>query len=357
MTERGRAVLGDNFARGLARERGDFAFQLAHAGFAGVFADELAQRGVGDFHVLPREAVFLDLARDEIALGDLQFFGLGVAGQFDDFQPVAQRGMNRLQPVGRGDEQHARQIERQIEVMVGERVVLRRIEHFQQRRRRVAAKIRADLVQFVEQNDRVAAFDAAQRLDDASGHRADVGAAVTANFRLVAHAAERDARELAAQRIGHAFAERGFADAGRADEAEDRAFDLLAAFDDGDEFEQPVLDLGEAEMLLVQNFFRRLQIQLVLGGFFPRQAQNPVEIIACDGVFGGGGRRLLQAFEFLLGGLARLVGHGRLLDFFAQRFDFAGAGSPSPSSRWMARICSRRKKSRCVLAMEEATSL
>ena len=158
-------LLGNDFARGLARERGDFAFELAHAGFAGVFADELAQRGVGKFHVALREAVFLELARDEIALGNLQFFRLGVAGQFDDFQPVAQRGMNRLEPVGRGDEQHARQIERQIEVMVGERVVLRRVEHFEQRRRRVAAKIRADLVQFVEQDDRVAAFDAAQAFE------------------------------------------------------------------------------------------------------------------------------------------------------------------------------------------------
>ena len=250
--------------------------------------------------------MLLDLARDEVALGDLQFFRFGVAGQFDDFQPVAQRGMDRLQPVRRGDEQHARQVERQIEVMVGERVVLRRVEHFEQRRRRVAAKIRAHLVQFVEQDHRVAAFDAAQGLDDAPGHRADVGAAVAANLRLVAHAAERDAGEFAAERVGHAFAEGGFADAGRADQAEDRALDLLAALDDGEEFEQPVLDLGEAEMLLVQDFFRRLQIQLVLGGFFPRQAQNPVEVIAGDAVFGGGGRRLLEAFQFLLGGLARL---------------------------------------------------
>ena len=48
------------------------------------------------------------------------------------------------------------------EIMVGERVVLRRVEHFEQRRRRIAAKIRADLVQFIEQDDRVAALDAAQ---------------------------------------------------------------------------------------------------------------------------------------------------------------------------------------------------
>ena len=138
-----------------------------------------------------------------------------------------------------------------------------------------------------------------KRLNDAAGHRADVSAAMAANLGFVPHAAERDAGEFAAQRVGHAFAEGGFADAGRADEAEDRAFDLFAALDDGDEFEQPVLDLCEAEMLLVQDFFRRLQVELVLGGFFPRQVENPVEIIAGDAVFGGGGRRLLEAFEFL----------------------------------------------------------
>ena len=86
------------------------------------------------------------------------------------------------------------------------------------------------------------------------------------------------------------------------------------------------LTFVQAEMLLVQNSLGGLQIQLVLGGFFPRQVQNPVEIIPPHGVFGGGGRRLLQAFEFLLGGFAGLVRHGRLLDFFAQQFDFAGAG-------------------------------
>ena len=66
--------------------------------------------------------------------------------------------MNRVQPVGRGDEQHARQIERQIEIMIGEGVVLRRVEHFQQRRGGIAAKIRADLVQFIQQNHRIAAL-------------------------------------------------------------------------------------------------------------------------------------------------------------------------------------------------------
>src|SRR5882672_6577067 len=115
--------------------------------------------------------------------------------------------------------------------MVGERVVLRGVEHFEQRCRRVAAKIRADLVEFIQKDYRVTAFDTAQRLDDPSRHRADVSAAMTANLRFVAHSAERDARKFSSERIGDTFAERGFADAGRANEEEDRAYDLVAAFE------------------------------------------------------------------------------------------------------------------------------
>ena len=58
-------------------------------------------------------------------------------------------------------------------------------------------------------------------------------------------------------------------------------------------FEQAILDFFQAKVLLVQNALRFLQINLVLGFLFPRQVQNPVEIIARDAVFGGGGRRLI----------------------------------------------------------------
>jgi hypothetical protein len=58
---------------------------------------------------------------------------------------------------------------------------------------------------------------------DAAGERADVGAAVAADLGLVAHAAEGDAHEGAARRVGDRLPERGLADAGRAREAQDGA--------------------------------------------------------------------------------------------------------------------------------------
>ena len=74
------------------------------------------------------------------------------------------------------------------------------IEHLEQRRGRVAAEVGAELVDLVEDEHRVARLGAAQALDDLAGQRADVGAAVAADLGFVAHAAERDADELAAER-------------------------------------------------------------------------------------------------------------------------------------------------------------
>ena len=96
--------------------------------------------------------------------------------------------------------QHAREIEGDLEVVIAEGVVLLGVEHLEQRRRRVAAEVGAELVDLVEQEDGIARARAPQALQDAARHRADVGAPVAADLGLVAHAAERRARELAAHR-------------------------------------------------------------------------------------------------------------------------------------------------------------
>ena len=104
-----------------------------------------------------------------------------------------------VEDVGGGDEQHLGQVERHVEVVVREGVVLLRVEHLEQRRGGVAAEVGAELVHLVEHEDRVLALGAAQALDDLARQRADVGAAVAADLGLVAHAAQADAVELAAQ--------------------------------------------------------------------------------------------------------------------------------------------------------------
>src|ERR1041384_2555247 len=115
-----------------------------------------------------------ELPREEIFGRDMDFLLLGVAGKRDDLHAVEQRGRDRLQQIRRRDEHYAREVEWDFEVMVGETVVLLRIQHLQQRGARIAPEIGADLVYLVEHEYRVVAFGPAQSLDDSARQRPDV---------------------------------------------------------------------------------------------------------------------------------------------------------------------------------------
>ena len=187
---RGLAVVRDDLARELAADRADLALEAADAGFLGVAPDHLVQAGVGELDRLALEPVLLDLLRDQELLGDLELLFLDVAGQLDDLHAVLERPRDRRERVRGGDEQDLRQVVLEVEVVVVEGLVLLGVEHFEQRRRRVAAEVGRHLVDLVEQEHRVARAGLLQALDDLAGQRADVGAPVAADLGLVAHAAQ-----------------------------------------------------------------------------------------------------------------------------------------------------------------------
>src|SRR5581483_9872546 len=128
---------------------------------------------------------------------------------------------------------------------------------------RIAAKIRADLVDFIQQDHWIVALGSAQRMKKTARQRADVRAAMPANLRFIAHATQRDTRKFTAQCLGHAFTQRSLAHARRADEAENGPLDLLLELDDRQKFQQTILYLLKTKMLLVQDVFRRGQVKLV----------------------------------------------------------------------------------------------
>ena len=138
------------------------------------------------------------------------------------------------------------------------------------------------LVDLVEQEDRVVDADLVDRLDDAAGQRADVSAPVAADLGLIAHPAERHAGKLAAHRPGDRARDRGLADAGRADQAEDRAPHLAGQLQDGKIFEDPLFDLFQAVMVFVQDLFDFGNIEFAFGLLFPGQLDQPVKISPDD---------------------------------------------------------------------------
>src|SRR6185295_16691535 len=115
---------------------------------------------------------------------------------------------------------------------------------------------------------------------DLARHRADVRAAVPADLRLVAHAAERHAHELAVGRLRDRLAERGLADAGRADEAQDRALQAVDALLDREVLDDAFLDLLEAVVVGVEDLDRVREILVDLALLAPGQPDERVDEVA-----------------------------------------------------------------------------
>jgi hypothetical protein len=67
------AFAADDTTRGFAGQGGDDPIELADAGFAGVILNDVFEGGVGDANQFGFEAVFIQLPRQEKALGDLKF--------------------------------------------------------------------------------------------------------------------------------------------------------------------------------------------------------------------------------------------------------------------------------------------
>ena len=209
--------------RRLPKQRAQLPLQLPDARFARVVGDDEAQHRVVHRHFVGPQAIPLDLPRPQMPAGNGHLLVSRVAVEPDHLHAVEQRRRNRIGDVRGRDEQHLREIELDVEIVIAERVVLRRVEHLEQRRRRIAAPVGADLVDLVEHDHRVHRAGVAQRAHQPSRQRADVGAAMAADFRFVAHAAERHADELPPGGSRNRLANRGLARSRRADQREDDA--------------------------------------------------------------------------------------------------------------------------------------
>ena len=146
--------------------------------------------------------------------------------------------------------------------MVTERVVLRRVEHFEQGGGRVAPVVRTDLVDLVEDDDRVHGPGLAQGTDQTARLGPDIGATVTPDLGLVTHPAERDADELAPECVGHRFPEGRLADARRPHQSQDGARTtavdgcepaLSLQFAHGQVLEDALLHIGQTVVVGLQN--------------------------------------------------------------------------------------------------------
>ena len=208
---------------------------------------------------------------------------------------VAKRRAYGLCVVGRSDEKDFRKVVLGIQIVVVERGVLLGVEHLQKGRCRISVVPLSDLVHLVEYDYRIGRAATLDCLYDTSGHGTDVGTPVSADFGFVVQAAQRDSSEFAFESRSHGFAERSLAHSRRAVETYYRRFQIAFELYDGEVFEDSLLYLVQPEVVLVELLPRTLQVQIVFGGFVPRQIQKQLQICHLHRVFG---HRRIQALHF-----------------------------------------------------------
>src|SRR5208282_3980509 len=288
-------AVSDHAAGHLAGDILNFAFQVAHAGFVGVVANHVQQAFIREGEILFGETGGLLGALDEKALGDLQLFLLGVAGETQDLHAIHEGLRNSVENIGGTHEHDLGEIVFDVQVVIREGVIDLGIEDFHEGSGRVAAEVRGHFVHFIEDEDGIDGASLLHHLDDLAGQGANVGAAMAANFGFIAHAAKGNADELAAGGVANGHGERGLAHTRRPDKAEDGALGILDELAHGEEFEDALLDLLEAVVLFIENFLGGLDVANFLGTLFPGHGEQPIDVIAADGGLRGHGGHELEA--------------------------------------------------------------
>ncbi len=303
--------------RDLPQQPPDGPLQVPYARLAGVLAGQLVQRLVRERDLAGLQSGPLQLARQQVVPGDDDLLVLGVAVQPDQLHAVEQRLRDGLQDVGGGQEDHVAQVQLDLQVVVPEGVVLGRVEDFEEGGGRVAPEVRADLVDLVEQDDRVHRTGLLDGADDAAGQRSDVRTPVAADLRLVPYAAERDPDELAAHGTGHGLAQRGLADAGRPDQrqhgaaaapADQPQAAVRAPLAHGQVLGDAFLDVLQTGVVGVQDLLGAGDVVRVLRALVPRQLQHRVQPGPDPAALGALVAGPLQLVDLLEGRLADVLG-------------------------------------------------
>ena len=135
--------------------------------------------------------------------------------------------------------------------MVQKFAVLLRIQHFQQRRGRVALVGSTHLVYFIQHDHRIGNIHVLERLDQFSRHGPNVSASMALDLRLVPHTAQAEAVELSSQGIGDRAADTGLTDPGWTHQQQYRAVDTALEVAHCEKFDNSLFDVLKPVMVVV----------------------------------------------------------------------------------------------------------
>ncbi len=284
----------------LAAQRCDPPFQNADAGLPRIIPNQCADGPVLHPELRLFQSMLLQLLGKQMVFGDLQLLLVRIAAKLDHLHPVQQGPGDGFRGIGGGDEHDLAQVHRNLHEMIPEGAVLFPVQHLQQRRGRVAPVIVAQLIDLVQQQQRVHRLASADGLNDAPGHGAYVGLPVAPDIRLVPNAAQTQPGQLPVQRLGNADGDGGLAHAGRAHQTENLPLPLRVHLPDGNGLHDALLHFIQSKMVSVQDLSGGLHAQPLLGGGIPRHFQTHVQIVADDRALGAGIgllRQLIHLFD------------------------------------------------------------
>jgi len=197
--------------------------------------------------------------------------------------------------------------------VVAEFAVLLRIQHLEKGRGGVTPKVSPQLVYLVEHKDGIAGASATNGLYNAARHGADVRATMATDLGLIVHPAQGLPNERSPQRTRNRPPQRGLADAGRPNEAQDHplpfetntvslpilrrcvATTLLPQLAHCQELEDALLDALQVVVVLIQHASSGPNIEVVLSDLLPGHLDKPVQIGANDTIFSRRRREGLHA--------------------------------------------------------------
>ena len=166
--------------------------------------------------------MLLELLWNEIVLRNLHLLLGQVTGDVDELHSVKKGRLDGGDVVRGSDEEHIGQIVVDVQIVVVEGIVLLRIENLEQGRGRIALVAVADLVDLIQDDDRIGCAGLVDAIQDSSRKRSDVGLPVAPEFSFIVHATQSPSDIFPAQGPCHGLSETGLADSRRAVQAEDR---------------------------------------------------------------------------------------------------------------------------------------
>jgi len=124
---------------------------------------------------------------------------------------------------------------------------------------------------------------------------------MTADFRLILHATERDTNKLAAHSPGDGATEGGLADPGWSHQTKNRPLKSLLQTVHGQKLQNALLDLLEIVMVFVQGLLSFGDIQHIVGAESPRHIAQTFQIASRSTIFRRRGVDTPQTFQLPVG--------------------------------------------------------